>query len=92
MHGPAALGLTVMFKTAGMRISTCKTDAMVLGQKSVRCSLRVVREALPQVEKFKYLGILFTSRGQIEMDIHRQIGATSGEIIHTLNQSVMAKR
>lgn len=76
-----------MYETAGMRISTSKTDAMVLGQKSVRCSLRVVREALPQVEKFKYV-----SRGQIEMDIHRQIGATSGEIIHTLNQSVMAKR
>ncbi|KAI3360636.1 hypothetical protein L3Q82_002501 [Scortum barcoo] len=46
---------------AGMRISTSKSEAMVLDRKRVVCPLRVVSgEVLPQVEEFKYLGVLFT--------------------------------
>ncbi|KAI3360021.1 hypothetical protein L3Q82_014356 [Scortum barcoo] len=39
-----------------MRISTSKSDAMVLTWKGVVCPLRVGGEVLPQVEEFKYLG------------------------------------
>ena len=47
-------------EAAGMRISTSKSETMVLSQKRVECSLRVGNEILPQVEEFKYLGVLFT--------------------------------
>ncbi|KAI3372636.1 hypothetical protein L3Q82_023109 [Scortum barcoo] len=47
-------------EAAGMRISTSKSEAMVLDRKRVACPLRVGGEVLPQVEEFKYLGVLFT--------------------------------
>ncbi|KAI3373880.1 hypothetical protein L3Q82_022446, partial [Scortum barcoo] len=40
-----------------MRISTSKSEAMVLDRKRVACPLRVGGEVLPQVEEFKYLGV-----------------------------------
>ncbi|KAI3376368.1 hypothetical protein L3Q82_016850 [Scortum barcoo] len=52
-------------EAAGMRISTSKSEAMVLDRKRVACPLRVGGEVLPQVEEFKYLGVLFTSEGKI---------------------------
>ena len=51
-------------KAAGMKISTSKSEAMVPDRKKVACSLRVWGEFLPQVEKFKYLGVLFMSEGR----------------------------
>ena len=49
-------------EAAGMKISTSKSEAMVLSRKRVECSLRVGEEVLPQVEEFKYLWVLFTVR------------------------------
>uniref|UniRef100_A0A673CDI6 Reverse transcriptase domain-containing protein n=1 Tax=Sphaeramia orbicularis TaxID=375764 RepID=A0A673CDI6_9TELE len=43
-------------EASGMRISTSKSEAMVLDRKKVVCPLRVGGESLPQVEEFKYLG------------------------------------
>ncbi|KAI3372530.1 hypothetical protein L3Q82_023015 [Scortum barcoo] len=51
-------------EAAGMRISTSKSEAMVLDRKRVACPLWVGGEVLPQVEEFKYLGVLFTSEGK----------------------------
>ncbi|KAI3360388.1 hypothetical protein L3Q82_002299 [Scortum barcoo] len=70
-------------EAAGMRISTSKSEAMVLDRKRVACPLRVGGEVLPQVEEFKYLGVLFTSEGKMEREIDRRIGAVS---------AVMARR
>ncbi|KAI3367063.1 hypothetical protein L3Q82_009264, partial [Scortum barcoo] len=70
-------GLQPSVKLAGMRISTSKSEAMVLDRKRVACPLRVGGEVLPQVEEFKYLGVLFTSEGKIEREIDRRIGAAS---------------
>ncbi|KAI3367628.1 hypothetical protein L3Q82_026470 [Scortum barcoo] len=64
-------------EAAGMRISTSKSEAMVLDRKRVACPLRVSGEVLPQVEEFKYLGVLFTSEGKMEREIDRRIGAAS---------------
>ncbi|KAI3351334.1 hypothetical protein L3Q82_005878 [Scortum barcoo] len=64
-------------EAAGMRISTSKSEAMVLDRKRVACPLRVGGEVLPQVEEFKYLGVLFTSEGKMEHEIDRRIGAVS---------------
>ncbi|TWW77407.1 hypothetical protein D4764_12G0007970 [Takifugu flavidus] len=70
-------------EAAGMRISTSKSEAMVLG--------RVKEEILPQVEEFKYLGVLFTSEGRMEQEIDRGIGAASA-VMRTLHRSVVVKR
>ncbi|KAI3367022.1 hypothetical protein L3Q82_009655 [Scortum barcoo] len=64
-------------EAAGMRISTSKSEAMVLDRKRVACPLRVGGEVLPQVEEFKYLGVLFTSEGKME---DRRIGAASAKL------------
>ncbi|MDF4304923.1 reverse transcriptase domain-containing protein, partial [Vibrio parahaemolyticus] len=56
-------------EAAGMRISTSKSEAMVLSRKRVDCPLQVRGEVLPQVEEFKYLGVLFTSEGRMEREI-----------------------
>ena len=48
----------------GMRTNTSKSKAMVLDWKKVACSLQVGGKLLPRVQKFKYLGVLFTSEEQ----------------------------
>ncbi|KAK0137883.1 putative RNA-directed DNA polymerase from transposon X-element [Merluccius polli] len=78
-------------KAAGMRISTSKSESMVLNRKRVECTLRVGDEILPQVEEFKYLGVLFTSEGRLEWEIDRRIGAASA-VMRTLRGSVVVKR
>ncbi|TWW81657.1 hypothetical protein D4764_01G0014720 [Takifugu flavidus] len=76
-------------EVAGMKIS--KSEAMVLNRKKVECLLRVKEEILPQVEEFKYLGVLFTSEGRMEQEIDRRIGAASA-VMRTLHRSVVVKR
>ncbi|TWW79207.1 hypothetical protein D4764_10G0002370 [Takifugu flavidus] len=78
-------------EAAGMRISTSKSEAMVLDRKKVECLLRVKEEILPQVEEFKYLGVLFTSEGRMEREIDRRIGAASA-VMRALHWSVVVKR
>ncbi|KAI3356554.1 hypothetical protein L3Q82_017759, partial [Scortum barcoo] len=67
-------------EAAGMRISTSKSEAMVLDRKRVACPLRVGGEVLPQVEEFKYLRVLFTSEGKMEREIDRRIGAARPQL------------
>ena len=54
----AACGIT------GMKFSTSKTEVLHLSRNFVQCSLQVGRVSLKQVEKFKYLGVAFTSDGR----------------------------
>ncbi|KAI3369145.1 hypothetical protein L3Q82_026103, partial [Scortum barcoo] len=53
-------------EAAGMRISTSKSETMVLDRKRVAYPLRVGGEVL-------YLGVLFTSEGKMEREIDRRI-------------------
>uniref|UniRef100_A0A8C6NNI1 Reverse transcriptase domain-containing protein n=1 Tax=Nothobranchius furzeri TaxID=105023 RepID=A0A8C6NNI1_NOTFU len=78
-------------EAAGMRISSSKSKTMVLIRKKVECLLRVRDEVLPQVEEFKYLGVLFTSEGKLECEINRQIGAASA-LMWVVYRSVVVKR
>ncbi|KAI3366683.1 hypothetical protein L3Q82_009358 [Scortum barcoo] len=78
-------------EAAGMRISTSKSEAMVLDRKRVVCPLRVGGEVLPQVEEFKYLGVLFTSEGKIEREIDRRIGAASA-VMRSVYRTVVVKK
>ncbi|KAI3363818.1 hypothetical protein L3Q82_001417 [Scortum barcoo] len=78
-------------EAAGMRISTSKSEAMVLDRKRVVCPLRVSGEVLPQVEEFKYLGVLFTSEGKMEREIDRRIGAASA-VMRSVYRTVVVKK
>ncbi|KAI3377132.1 hypothetical protein L3Q82_000325 [Scortum barcoo] len=79
-------------EAAGMRISTSKSEAMVLDRKRVAaCPLQVGGEVLPQVEEFKYLGVLFTSEGKIEREIDRRIGAASA-VMRSVYWTVVVKK
>ena len=57
----------------------------------MECTLWVGDEILPQVEEFKYLGVLFMSEGRMEREIDRRIGAASA-VMRTLHGSIMVKR
>ncbi|KAI3362854.1 hypothetical protein L3Q82_001889 [Scortum barcoo] len=68
-------------EAAGMRIS-----------KRVACPLPVGGEVLPQVEEFKYLGVLFTSEGKMEREIDRRIGAASCSYAVGVCRTVVVRR
>ncbi|KAI3367070.1 hypothetical protein L3Q82_009271 [Scortum barcoo] len=55
------------------------------------CPLRVGGEVLPQVEEFKYLGVLFTSEGKMEREIDRRIGAASA-VMRSVYRTVVVKK
>ena len=74
-----------------MRISTSKSEAVVLCRKPVDCSLQVGTECLPQAKEFRYLGVLFTSEGKMEREIDRRIG-TAAAVKQALHRTVVVKR
>ncbi len=55
--------------------------------KKVACPLQVGGEFLPQVEEFKYLGVLFTSEGRMEREIDRRI-----TVMRSMYRSVVVKK
>ncbi|KAI3361713.1 hypothetical protein L3Q82_001949 [Scortum barcoo] len=59
--------------------------------RQVACPLRVSGEVLPQVEEFKYLGVLFTSEGKMEREIDRRIGAASA-VMRSVYRTVVVKK
>ncbi|KAK3506344.1 hypothetical protein QTP70_005033 [Hemibagrus guttatus] len=78
-------------EATGMRVSTSKSEAMVLDRKKVACALQVGGEVLPQVKEFKYLGVLFTSEGRMDHEIDRRIGA-AGAVMRSMYRSVVVKK
>ncbi|KAK3565356.1 hypothetical protein QTP86_007126 [Hemibagrus guttatus] len=78
-------------EAAGMRVSTSKSEAMVLNRKKVACTLQVGGEVLPQVEEFKYLEVLFMSEGRMDCEIDRRIGAAAA-VMRSMYRSVVMKK
>ena len=78
-------------EAAGMKISTSMSEALVLDRRKVVCSLRVGGEFLPQVEVFKYLGVLFMSEGRMDHEINRRICAAAA-VMQSLHWSVVVKK
>uniref|UniRef100_A0A8C2ZPF1 Reverse transcriptase domain-containing protein n=1 Tax=Cyclopterus lumpus TaxID=8103 RepID=A0A8C2ZPF1_CYCLU len=78
-------------EAAGMRVSTSKSEAMVLCRKLADCSLQVGANCLPQAKEFKYLGVLFTSEGKVEREVDRRIGAAAA-VKQALYRSILVKR
>ncbi|KAK3532990.1 hypothetical protein QTP70_006197 [Hemibagrus guttatus] len=64
---------------------------MVLDRKKVACTLQVGGEVLPQMEEFKYLGVLFTSEGRMDREIDRWIGAAAA-VMRSVYRSVVVKK
>ncbi|KAK3561115.1 hypothetical protein QTP86_028310, partial [Hemibagrus guttatus] len=78
-------------EVAGMRVSTSKSEVMVLDRKKVACTLQVGGEVLPQVEEFKYLGVLFTSEGRMDRKIDSRLGAAAA-VMRSMYRSVVVKK
>ena len=63
--------------TAGMKISSAKTELSHLSRHPDQCVLQVNGATLKQVEKFKYFGVAFTSDGRQNEELDIRIGKTS---------------
>ncbi len=83
-------GLQPSVKRLGWESASPSPSPMVHSGKKVACPLQVGGEFLPQVEEFKYLGVLFTSEGRMEREIERQIGAASA-VMRSMYRSVVEK-
>ena len=77
--------------TAGMKISTTKTEVFHLSRNPDQCVLQVNGATLKQVEKFKYLGVAFTSDGRQDEELDTRIGKAS-VVMRALHYSVVMKR
>lgn len=75
-------------EVAWMRISTSKLEAIVLRWK--KYLLPVGEEILPQVEEFRFLGVLFTSKEIMEREMDRRTGVAFA-VMQTLYHSVVVK-
>ena len=77
--------------TAGMKINTDKTEALHLSRNPDQCVLQVNGVTLKQVEKFKYLGVAFTSDGRQGEELDTRIG-NSSVVMRALRYSVVMIR
>ena len=77
--------------TDGMKISTAKTEVLHLSRNPDQCVLQVNGATLKQVEKFKYLGVAFTSDGRQDEELDTRIGKVSA-VMRALHYSVVMKR
>src|SRR5699024_2132853 len=62
---------------AGMKVSTKKTEVMVISRLAVDCTLHVSGVQLQQVEKSKYLGSWFASDGRLDRELDSRINLSS---------------
>ena len=65
--------LTDACDTAGMKISTARTEELHLSKNPDQCVLQVNEATLKQVEKFKYFGVAFTSDGRQDEELNTRI-------------------
>ena len=77
--------------TAGMKISTAKTELLHLSRNPDQCVLKVNGATLKHVEKFKYLGVAFTSDGRQDEELDTRIGKASA-VMRALHYSVVMKQ
>jgi len=76
---------------ARTKISTNKFKVLFLSRNTKQCMLQVSGNTLQQVEKFKYLGMVFTSDGRPNKKIDARIGKAN-PVLRGLNSSVVTKR
>ena len=76
---------------AGMKISSTKTETMCLFRQPKQCSIQIDGVSLKQSEKFKYLGVSFTSDGRQNSELDIRIGKASA-VMRQLHRSMVLKR
>ena len=79
------------WNAAGVKISSAKTEVLHLSRNPGQCVLQVNGARLKQVEKFKYLGVAFTSDGTQDEELDTRIGKASS-VMRALHYSVVMKR
>ena len=72
-----------------MKITTAKTEVLHLSRSPDQCVLQVNGKTLKKVEKFKYLGVAFTSDGRQDEELDTRIGTGSAV---KASKSVVMKR
>ena len=77
--------------TAGMKINTAKTEVLHVSRNPDQCVFQVNGATLKHVEKFKYLGIAFTSDGRQDEELDTRIGKACA-VMRALHYSVVMKR
>ena len=77
--------------TAGMKISTAKTEVLYFSRNPDQCVLQVNGATLKQVEKFKYLEVAFTSAGRQDEALVTRIGKAN-VVMRALHYSAVMKR
>ena len=78
-------------ETAGMKISTAKTEVLHFSRNPDQCALQVSGATLKQVEKLKYLVVTFMSDGRQDEELDTQISKASA-IMQALPFSVVMKQ
>jgi len=76
---------------AEMKISTSKIEILHLSRNPDQCSLQVRGASLKQVEKFKHLGVVFTSDGRQVEEKDIRTGKASA-VMRALQYSVVMKQ
>ena len=76
--------------TAGMKIRTAKTEVLHLSRNPDQCVLQANGATLKQVEKFKYLGVAFTSDGRQDEELFDPKG-NADALMRALHYSVVMK-
>ena len=74
-----------------MKTSTAKTEVLHLSRSPDQGVLEVNGATLKQVEKFRYLGVVFTNDGRQDEEQDTRIGKASA-IMQALHCSVVMKR
>ena len=74
-----------------MKISTAKTEVLHLSRNPDQCVLQANGATLEQVEKFKYLGVAFTSDGRQDKQLDTRIGKACA-VMRALHSSIVMKR
>ena len=73
-----------------MKISTAKSKILHLSRNPDQCVLQVNGATLKQVEKFRYLGVAFTSDGRQDEELDTRIGKARA-VMRALHYSVVMK-
>ncbi|CAM1326521.1 Uncharacterised protein r2_g3556 [Pycnogonum litorale] len=74
-----------------MKISVAKTETLLLSRRPGQCTLHVSGVPLKRVEKFKYLGVVFTNDGRQDIELDARIAAAEA-VMRQLQRSVLLRQ
>jgi uncharacterized protein YukE len=78
-------------KTLNMKINKQKTKTMIIGQQSKKHNIQIDDEALEQVDKFTYLGVIINKEGTLEDEINGRIAKT-GRLYNSIKSNFLGKK